>query len=177
MSENNITENVEEEIPLEKPIKKVDESLPITKEKKPKKPRSPAQIKQFEDVKIKRKENIIQKETSKKIEASKLLLENGYVKKDDVKPVEEIKTKKKVIQEPVDVTTDESEAESEIIIVKKKKKPKKKTYIIEESSDDEEYEINKAKEVYKKSRNMVSQQNKKSIIKVNTPSYLNYFVD
>ncbi|MEI6371493.1 MAG: hypothetical protein WCO49_17570 [Nostocales cyanobacterium ELA608] len=173
MSDNIIKENVEEEVPLEKPIKKVIETIPIAKETKPKKARTPAQLAQFENARVKRQANIKLKEDNKKLEASKLLLDNGYVKKDDVKPTEI----KKVIQEPVDVTTDESEAESEIIIVKKKKKPKKKTYIIEESSDDEEYEINKAKEVYKKSRNMVSQQNKKSIIKVNTPSFLNYFVD
>jgi hypothetical protein len=177
MSENIIKENVEEDTPLEKPIKKVDETLPITKDKKPKKPRTPAQLKQFEDARIKRQESIKQKEISKKLEASKLLLDNGYIKKDDVKPIEEIKPSKKAIQEPVDNTTDESNSESEIIIVKKKKKPKKKTYIIEESSDDEEYEINKAKDAYKKSRNMVSQQNKKSMIKINTPSFQNYFVD
>ena len=155
MSENNIKEITEEDVPLEKPIKKVDEPLPITKEKKPKKPRTPAQLKQFEDVRNKRKEIIKQKDTAKRIEASKLLLENGYVKKEDIKPVDEIKPEKKVVPKP-DITTDESEAESEIIIVKKKKKPKKKTYIIEESSDDEDYEINKAKEVYNKSRNMVN---------------------
>jgi hypothetical protein len=175
----NLTNNDEkdnEEIPLEKPV--------IGKQtiKKERKPKTPAQLEQFEKVRMKRLDKLKEKKELQKIEASNLLLKNGYVKKEEVKPVDEIKPQKtldkKIKKEPVDITTDESEAESEIIIVKKKKKPKKKTYVIEESSDDdEEYEINKAKEIYKKSRNMVSQQNKKSIIKVNTPSYHNFFVE
>jgi len=171
MADNIIKENVEEEVPLEKPIKKVIETIPIAKEVKPKKARTPAQLAQFENARVKRQANIKLKEENKKLEASKLLLDNGYVKKDDVKSTEI----KKVIPEPVDITTDESEGESEIIIVKKKKKPKKKTYIIEESSDEED-EKEKAKEIYKKSRNMVSQQNKKSIIQIKK-NYENYFVD
>lgn len=144
-------------IPLLKPLK----------EKKPRPPKTAKQIEQFENARLKRQEILKEKNLNKKLEASKLLLEHGYT----------LPEKKEVINEkPKVIKPDDSDDESdnEVVIIKKKKKPKKKTYIIEESSEDED-ESEKVKQIYKQSRQMVSQQNKKSIIKVNNPH--NYFVD
>ena len=120
-------------------------------DKRTKKERSEKQLQHTENMRKKRFENIEKAKLNKKIEASKILLEN------DVKP------KKKIIKEP------ESESEEEVIIIEKKKKPKKKTkrIIIEESSSDEEEEDEKEEEKRAPNRPFKSQQNKKSIIKIN----------
>lgn len=178
MSENTIKENMEtvgasndalnhnalhddSDTPLQKPLK--------VKEKKPRKPKTEKQLQQFENARLKRQEKIKESKLNKKIEASKLLLEHGY--QAPLTPVH---------HEPkrVDETTEEENSEdNEIIIIKKKKKPKKKTYIIQESSDDDsDDEEEKVKQIYNKSRQMVSQQNKKSMIKIHKPSH-NYFVE
>jgi hypothetical protein len=102
----------------------------------------------------KREDNLKQKLLDKKIEASKILLEN------DVKP----KSKK---TKPIE----ESDEEEVIIIEKKKKqKPKTKRIIIEESSSDESSEEEEQERKPKSKapeRKFKSQQNKKSIIKIN----------
>ena len=176
MTENTIKENMEtvgasndalnhnalhddSDTPLQKPLK--------VKEKKPRKPKTEKQLQQFENARLKRQEKIKESKLNKKIEASKLLLEHGY--QAPLTPVH---------QEPIDETTEEENSEdNEIIIIKKKKKPKKKTYIIQESSDDDsDGEEEKVKQIYNKSRQMVSQQNKKSMIKIHKPSH-NYFVE
>ena len=117
-------------------------------DKRTKKERSEKQLQHTENMRKKRFENIEKAKLNKKIEASKILLEN------DIKP------KKKIIKEP------ESDSdEEEVIIIEKKKKPKPKTkrIIIEESSsEEEEEEERKAPE-----RKFKTQQNKKSIIKIN----------
>jgi predicted DNA-binding protein (UPF0251 family) len=160
--------------PLTKPIK----------EKKPRPPKTQAQLEQFEKVRLKRAESLKQKSIAKKIEASKLLLEHGIElpSKDEPKIKEELpQAKPKYHQEltPKSDTDDESDDEPPVIIVKKKKKKKQpKTIIIEESDSDEEdvqqHYINKVKEA----RHFVSQQNKKSLIKVHKKNDIpNYFVD
>ena len=181
MSDITIKENMEhqdeeindEQIPLQKPLK----------EKKPRQPKTPKQLEQFENARLKRQANIQEKQLTKKIEASKLLLENGYTKAQETTVKHEDKTKvitkPKYKPDPIPIVSDDdSESENEIVIIKKKKKPKKKTYIIEASSDEDEDEEEKVKEVYRQSRQMVSQQNKKSIIKVHKNTVVpNYFGD
>ena len=161
-SESTIKEDNDVDVPLEK------QSVIKEKIKKPRKPKTPGQLEQFEKVRLKRLEDIKQKNVQKKIEASKLLLDNGYVKKEEIvqKDIQPEKIKTPHID---DIAEDESD--NEIIIVKKKPK-KKKTFIIEESSDDDDDE-ELAKEAYKE-RKFVSQQKKKSVIKIHQPP--NYFV-
>ena len=140
---------------IEEPPKKEIKEIKVRKEKpvkedKRKQPRTEAQLKHFENMRKKREDNLKQKLLDKKIEASKILLEN------DVKP------KKKAKPE-------ESDEEEVIIIEKKKKqKPKTKRIIIEESSSDESSEEQEEKPKSKApERKFKSQQNKKSIIKIN----------
>jgi hypothetical protein len=162
--------------PLTKPIK----------EKKPRPPKTQAQLEQFEKVRLKRAESLKQKSINKKIEASKLLLEHGIEL--PAKPIiqeEKLPAKKQNIKQVLTPTyknvEDESDSDDEppVIIVKKKKKKKQpKTIIIEESDSDEEdaeqHYMNKVKEA----RHFVSQQNKKSLIKVHKKQEVpNYFVD
>lgn len=173
MSEITYKENSKEildDSPLEKQIKpksKIIDEVPIFQPKKPRKPKTEAQLKQFENIRLKRLENNNLKKADKKIEASNLLLDNGYVKKEVQKEVEETET--------------DTESDNEIIIVKKKpKKKKKKTIIIEESdsdSDDDAKDEIIAKNAYKKKyeRKFTTQQNKNSVIKINQNQ--NYFVD
>ena len=174
--------------PLQKPIKNMPVSI-NTDEPKPKKPRNqktPEQLEQFEKVRQKRLESLKQKTINKKIEASKLLLEHGIElpSKAEPKLKEELpQAKPKYHQELTPIhkedTDNESDDEPPVIIVKKKKKKKQpKTIIIEESESEEEdaqqHYINKVKEA----RHFVSQQNKKSLIKVHKKHDVpNYFVD
>ena len=105
-----------------------DESEKKLTKSKPKKPRSEKQMKAFQEVMNKRKENIQKRKEEKLVEASKILVKNS---------IREVKPKKKIVQQE----ESESETEEEIIIVKAKpkleKKKKVKKIIIEESSDDE----------------------------------------
>ena len=144
-----LSEVIEEPPKQEKKAKK---EKPV-KEDKRKQPRTEAQLKHFENMRKKREDNLKQKLLDKKIEASKILLEN------DVKP----KGKK---TKPIE----ESDEEEVIIIEKKKKqKPKTKRIIIEESSSDESSEEEEQEKPKSKApeRKFKSQQNKKSIIKIN----------
>jgi hypothetical protein len=145
-----LSEVIEEPPKQEKKMKK---EKPV-KEDKRKQPRTEAQLKHFENMRKKREDNLKQKLLDKKIEASKILLEN------DVKP----KSKK---TKPIE----ESDEEEVIIIEKKKKqKPKTKRIIIEESSSDESSEEEEQERKPKSKapeRKFKSQQNKKSIIKIN----------
>ena len=152
MSEISIMENREElkddidESPLEKPVKV----------KKPRPPKTPKQLEQFEKVKLKRAELLKEKKKEKEIEASKVLLNNGYIKAED----------KKVPLTPTHDETDNESTQTEpepTIIIRKKKKPKKpKTIIIEETDSEESDE----EPIKIKARDFISQRNKKSIIKV-----------
>jgi len=158
----------DEEIPLEKPV--------IGKQtiKKERKPKTPAQLEQFEKVRLKRLDKLKEKKELEKIEASKLLLNNGYVKKEELPPKKTIEPIKQILTPHTDDKTDnESDNDDEnVIIVKKKKKPKKKTIIIEESDESEE----EPQVVYKKTRDLISQQNKKSVLKIHRPQVHDYFV-
>jgi len=144
----------------------------ILKPKKERKPRSENQKEQFKKAAIKRTENIAKSKEDKRVEAAKLLLSKG------------IKIPK---QEPE--TESESESEEEIVVVKKKReikpKPKdkrKKRVVIEysDSSDsDSSVPPSPPPTPPQKERKLVSQQNKKSLIKVNlpVPKIVNYFAD
>ena len=135
----------------------------VVKEKKPRKPKTPAQLEQFKKMYENRKINLEANKLNKKIEASKFLLEHGV----------DIKKNKKIIKEPVievdnssSSGSSSSEEEQHIIVVKKKKKNKGKSkkVIIEESlTSDEEPEQKHLERSFK------HQRNKKSIIKVHTP--------
>ena len=198
MSDNPNTESSENlNEPLEKPIK----------EKKPRKPKTHAQLEQFETVRLKLAEKRQQTKLDKEIKASQLLLSHGIelpAKRGDISPLtpfqkervrdgdispltpfqkEGLKGNVVSFRENVvlsnDDDNDDDDDEPQVIIVKKKKKKKQpKTIIVEESSsesdDDEQQYINKVKEA----RHFISQQNKKSLIKVHKKNDVpNYFVD
>ena len=190
MSDLNVKENSDNDVPLTKKINKkekvINESInePI-KQIKQKKPRSDKQKAQFETVAKIRKENIEKKRLEQKLEASRFLLEyDNKVKqetpltphiKDEVKPIK-VKKEPKIIE--VDNSDDDSE-ESVIIIKKKAKKPKKKKIIIEEASDSDSSDGTPPMHLHKPNREFITQQNKKSVIKVHKqqqPNYNNYFV-
>ena len=160
----------DEQIPLEKPV--------IGKQtiKKERKPKTPAQLEQFEKIRMRRLDKLKEKKELQKIEASKLLLNNGYVKKEELPAKKTPEPIKQILTPHIDdKTDDEYENDDDVIIVKKKKKPKKKTIIIEESeSEEEEPEIvyNKVK----KTRDFITQQNKKSVLKIHRPQVHDYFV-
>lgn len=162
---------------------KIEEPI---KEKKPRKPKTPAQLEQFKKMYEARKLKLEENKINKKIEASKFLLEHGV----------DIKKNKKIIKEPkIQVVDDSSSSggssggsssseEEHIIVVKKKKnKNKSKKVIIQESSSSEEEPEQKHLE-----RSFKHQRNKKSIIKVHTQpnnptrnnvviEHKNYFAD
>jgi len=159
---------------LEKPIK----------EKKPRKPKTQAQLEQFEKVRLKLAEKRQQTKLDKEIKASQLLLSHNIelpskqpIIKEDLPQAKPQKIKQS-LQEPINNDEDDDDDNApQIIIVKKKKKKQPKTIIVEETdseSDDEQQYINKVKEA----RNFISQQNKKSLIKVHKKNDVpNYFVD
>ena len=159
-SDIDIQEEIEKLAAAQKVVNK-----PEKEDKRKTKPRTEAQLKHFENMRLKRQENIEKSKLNKKIEASKVLLENDL----KVVPKKEKKTIKKVVEESSD------EEEEVIIIEKKKRKPRQKRIIIEESSSEEEEEEvveEKPKDdiKYASSRKFKSQQNKKSIIKINNNS-------
>jgi len=157
-SDIDIQEEIEKLAAAQKVVNKPDKE-----DKRKTKPRTEAQLKHFENMRIKRQENIEKSKLNKKIEASKVLLENDL----KVVPKKEKKTIKKVVEESSD------EEEEVIIIEKKKRKPKQKRIIIEESSSEEEEEPEQEKQeemIKRESRKFKSQQNKKSIIKINNNS-------
>ena len=166
--------NEDDNIPLTKPkrVKQifekhivVDPDIEINKEIvkviKPKRQMSEKQKENFKLLQEKRMKSIENKKLEKKIEASKLLLQHN-ITKDNIT---------KVKKEPKYVYESSSDDEPEIIYVKKNKSTKsKKKIIVEESDTEDEYEepINKVKKSWGS-----SQQNKKSVVKVNTPQYTN----
>jgi hypothetical protein len=191
MSEISIKENLINDDYDQSPLEKqVIDKKPIKKERKPK---TPAQLEQFEKVRLKRLDAIKEKKELQKIEASKLLLNNGYVKKEDlpaketIEPIKQVFTPHinddaqaslsfKVGQSPylkLDKTEDE-ESDDQVIVVKKKKKPKKKTIIIEESDEEDEEEPEIIYNKVKKTRDFITQQNKKSVLKIHRPH--DYFI-
>ena len=158
MSENSDMESREEpkdlidESPLEKQVKV----------KKPRPPKTPKQLEQFEKIRLKRAEILKEKKKEKEIEASKLLLNNGYIKKEEIQiPLTPINNNKD------ETDNDSVEEEPTIIIRKKKKAPKKKpkTIIIEETDSEDESVISE-EPIKIKARDFISQRNKKSVIKI-----------
>ena len=125
--------------------------VPLTKAKKP---RTQKQLEAFEIARQKRAASIENKKKEKKIEASKILLQ-------------EEEKKRPLKGEPL---VDSSSVEEEIQVVyakkEKKKKPKKKIVVVSESSDSESTISDHIPK-----RKFVSQQNKKSVIKVHEPKY------
>ena len=197
MSDENDLEN---NVPLEKTkIKKeiVQESTtPIIKSKKP---RTEKQLKQFQQVMTKRQENIEKKKLEKKLEARKLLAQQDpeffkklynqtptpvYDENDKTVEVVEPKKSKANKKTPTIIELDnDEESDESVIIVKKKAKPKKKKKIIVEQSASEESSSGSDNDVVqlpKPKRSFVSQQNRKSVIKIhnkpNVLAYENYFV-
>ena len=133
------------------------ESVEVTPPKievvaKTKKPRSEKQIEAFKNAQINRQKNIQLKKESQKVEAAKLLLNE--------KPNAPVAKK---VKEVVDSSSDENEEEVIIVQKRKKPKPKVKRIIVEESASESESE----EEIKPREKNFKSQQNKRSIIKVN----------
>ena len=181
------------EIQQEEPQKLVDENIKSTtvKIKKPRKPKTENQLKQFHESCIKKRmDNIEKKNYEKKLEASKFLLEHEQkMKNNTVKS--EPKKLKTIPEESSDESSEESSSEEEKVIVQKKK-PKKETkkkstkkkkiikVIVSDSDSDDDSDDSHSSIEQPKKRNMVSQRNKKSLIKVYENSYkhpTNYFCD
>ena len=110
---------------------------------------------------------------NKKIEASKILLENNIdittkskSKNDENDKIpQKKKSSKKIVEE--------ESSEEEVIIVKKKKKKPKKIIIEESESSSEEESVKQPKE-----RVLKSQENKRSSVKISNPlpnNFNNYF--
>lgn len=202
MTENNVKENSEREVPLtrqkgqkylivDEVVNAPVENITVTKPMKEKKPRSEKQKAQFEQVFNKRKELIEKKKLEKKIEASKLLLEHEPEYKVPSTPrtphiIDAVPEKLKLKKEPkiIEVHSDNSDDDSDesVIIIKKKsktKKAKKKKIIIEESSEESSSgEDEEVIQLPKPKRDFTTQQNKKSIVKVHDKPkicYDNYF--
>jgi hypothetical protein len=139
----------------EKKIDLAEEDESIEKPKnKTNRGRTQAQVDNLAKGRLTRQANILKRRDEKIIDAKKAIIEDDPDYK-DLKQFKEDKAKPKV--KPV-------EADPEIIFVKK---PRRKVVIVQES-DEEEEEIIKPKQ-----RVMKSQQNKKSIIKIQeapTPS-------
>jgi len=140
-----------------------ENQIPLEKPSKQKKPKTPKQIEQFEKMKQKRAEILKENKTKKEIESAKLLLNNGYVKKEEI----EIPLTPSIVSNKDETDTESIEEEPTIIIRKKKKAPKKKpkTIIIEETDSEDESVISE-EPVKIKARDFVSQRNKKSVIKI-----------
>ena len=121
--------NEHEDTPLQKPkraTKEIKEEININdndisiQQEKPKKPKTEKQIAQFQRLQQRKKELDEERKKQKKLEASKLLLENDYVLTEKKQaPKKDIKYKE---PEP----ESDTEIEEEIIYVKKDKPKKKK---------------------------------------------------
>jgi len=135
-------------------------------EPKPKKRMTESQLNN-----LKKGQEILQKnreknKLNKKIEASKILLENNI----DVAPKKSDTDEEKIKKKPVKKVVEESDEEDNVIILKKKKKPK--TIIVEESESESESET---VQPIKQKLPLKSQENKKSSIKINHPNFSNFF--
>ena len=149
----------------------------ITKiEEKPKRQKTPEQIKQFADMARKRQAQLAQERKNKAILEAKILLKEEEEKQQALKPKEPPSPPPQPPQQaplrrtksrPILQEISESESDEEVIVIKKQKKPKKKTIIIEESESDEEIQqkvVTKDKPI--DNDRFRSQQNKKSLITI-----------
>jgi len=162
----------------------VDET-PIIKEKKPKKSRTDKQLEQFKVAQEKRAASIETQKDAKRLASAKLILENDI----KVKTVLKKQQKAAVVKEESSDESSESEAEVIQVIKKKKAKPKpvvaakkkRKTIIIEVSDSDSDTDSDSDDDTpppAPRQREMITQQNKKSLIKVHKPApVMNYFAD
>jgi hypothetical protein len=109
-------------------------------------------------------------------QTSKEDLKNKPPKPDTYGQNHQIQTKSKSKSKPKPAPVEESSSEEEEVIIRSKqsKKKKKKKVVIELSSSDDDSDM---EDDVKPTRNMVSQQNKKSVIKVTEPIKKNYFAD
>ena len=124
---------------LTKPVRK---STLIKKEKvyeKPKKVLSDKQRAVLEGARKKRTENIALSKQNKKIEAAKLLIEEGTNLKLKSTP-EPIQQKKKSKTKTIIIESESESSSEEQINIKKKHNKKKPKQIVQEESDDEEEE-------------------------------------
>ena len=124
---------------LTKPVRK---TTAIKKEKvyeKPKKVLSDKQRAVLESARKKRTENIALSKQNKKIEAAKLLIEEGTNLKLKSTP-EPIQQKKKSKTKTIIIESESESSSEEQIIIKKKHNKKKPKQIVQEESDDEEEE-------------------------------------
>lgn len=153
-------------------IEQQNDNVPLLKPVKEKKPRSEKQLKSFAACAERLKERHRVQLHDKKIKAAKFLLDH------DIKPVihEPIKAK----EEPI---VKEESSDEEVIYLKRekvktsKKKPKVKTIILSSSESESETEEEITPPIPEKK--FISQQNKKSLIKVHKqePIIKNYFAD
>jgi len=129
----------------------IQDAIPLEKVKKTTKPRSEKQMENFKKLQEKRKEAIEKKKLEKKIEASKLLLEQEQLNPVDkprsvpplgTKPPQVIQKKKtQELSPPPSDDEDNSSVEKIIVNVKKKpKKAKKAKEIIIYNDDDSDTE-------------------------------------
>ena len=146
-----------------------ENNIPLTKPKTKnksnvaKKPKSEKQLEQFKLAQQKRKENIEKKNYEKKLEASKLLLQHETTKRS----VSLEEKKKNVVKPKKEIIKDESSEEEQIVVIKKPK-PKKKVIKLIVSESDTNDDTSSDEEEFKpkiKQREMISQKNKKSVIK------------
>lgn len=147
------------------------------KTKKPRAPKTPAQLEAFQKAMETRKRNIEQKKLEKKVEASKILL--AHEEKQKVEQIIETKPKprsrsKKIIKQIVEESSDD---EPEIVYVKRRKS-KKKIIVQSESETESEPEV----EIKHRQSFGTSHQNKSSVkgitkIEPIKKSYHNFFAD
>ena len=154
----------------------IEEEIKDTPILKPKKKRemTEKQKASLESGRQKRKEKLNEKKESLKMEYAKKLYEEEQSKKQQQeKPITQ---KQKVKPPPPPQEESSSSEEEEVIIKSKPSKKKKKKIVIELSSSDDDSDTD-VKATTKPTRSMITQQNKKSIIKVTEPSKKNYFAD
>lgn len=174
----------------------IQDTTPLEKAKKP---RSEKQMENFKKLQEKRKEAIEKKKLEKKIEASKLLLEQDQRETGlSITPPAVIQKKKtKELAPPPSEDEEESDSSVEKIIVnvknKKKTKKKAKEIIIYNDEDSESEEEEEEQQEYQMvqglskqpKRILKTQQNKKSKTKIYQQEQpqmfksqaMNYFVD
>ena len=162
--------------PVPPPVESQQQVKPA-KEKKPRAPKTQAQLEAFQKAMEKRKINIELKKQEKKVEASKILLENEKLKETSKPAVKRIRKPKTVV-----VEESSSEDEPNVVYIKKRSSRKKKKIIVQSETESEteaepEIEI-KHRESFGKSH-----QNKKTVkttitqVDPNKKSYHNFFTD
>ena len=161
--------------PVAVPTNSVDYPAKV---KKPRAPKTPAQLEAFQKAMATRKKNIEQKKLEKKVEASKILLEHEEKQTVeqivDIKPKSKTRSKKRIIKQIIEESSDD---EPEIVYVKRKK-PKKRIIVQSESDTESEPEI----EIKHRQSFGTSHQNKSSIkgitkIEPIKKSNFNFFAD